>query len=407
MKVIINKTKNYTTVSNTIFKDSRLSFKAKGLFVTMWSCPPTWNFTIEGLCSLSTDGRSSIRSAIIELEQFGYLVRKTIKDDKGQFSGSEYILFEEPVSNSQKSDNTMLGKPISENRISDKRTQLNTIELNKLNNNEYSNNNIYINNNTDKLNTKELNNNGNVSPLKDRGQIDNAFPVGKACARVNNIYNYNKYINTDDTEDYCYLENNFPTDSECDCYRENNFQTDLELINENDVDNSVSSESHSVERKDYVVTEAELQREIEYYKEKIFPTDLNEINSKVMPHVEGYMGRFIKDDKELQKNAWELEFIFFRFYEKYFLHFRKRYDKIFRIEKYKHIAANYMNPPVNMKKDKVYDADTYEKMMDIYFKTEYNKQKHFNGTIDKTLAHFFNPNILNNLYKRVQTCTSM
>lgn len=401
MKVIINKTKNYTTVSNTIFKDSRLSFKAKGLFVTMWSCPPTWNFTIEGLCSLSTDGRSSIRSAIIELEQFGYLVRKTIKDDKGQFSGSEYILFEEPVSNSQKSDNTMLGKPISENRISDKRTQLNTIELNKLNNNEYSNNNIYINNNTDKLNTKELNNNGNVSPLKDRGQIDNAFPVGKACARDNNIYNYNKYINTDDTEDYY---DYYPED---DCYLENNFSTDSEFINENDVDNSGSYENHLVERKDYVVTEGELQREIEYYKEKIFPTDLNEINSKVMPHVEGYMGRFIKDDKELQKNAWELEFIFFRFYEKYFLHFRKRYDKIFRIEKYKHIAANYMNPPVNMKKDKVYDADTYEKMMDIYFKTEYNKQKHFNGTIDKTLAHFFNPNILNNLYKRVQTCTSM
>lgn len=400
MKVIINKTKNYTTVSNTIFKDSRLSFKAKGLFVTMWSCPPTWNFTIEGLCSLSTDGRSSIRSAIIELEQFGYLVRKTIKDDKGQFSGSEYILFEEPVSNSQKSDNTMLGKPISENRISDKRTQLNTIELNKLNNNEYSNNNIYINNNTDKLNTKELNN-GNVSPLKDRGQIDNAFPVGKACARDNNIYNYNKYINTDDTEDYY---DYYPED---DCYLENNFSTDSEFINENDVDNSGSYENHLVERKDYVVTEGELQREIEYYKEKIFPTDLNEINSKVMPHVEGYMGRFIKDDKELQKNAWELEFIFFRFYEKYFLHFRKRYDKIFRIEKYKHIAANYMNPPVNMKKDKVYDADTYEKMMDIYFKTEYNKQKHFNGTIDKTLAHFFNPNILNNLYKRVQTCTSM
>lgn len=401
MKVIINKTKNYTTVSNTIFKDSRLSFKAKGLFVTMWSCPPTWNFTIEGLCSLSTDGRSSIRSAIIELEQFGYLVRKTIKDDKGQFSGSEYILFEEPVSNSQKSDNTMLGKPISENRISDKRTQLNTIELNKLDNNEYSNNNIYINNNTDKLNTKELNNNGNVSPLKDRGQIDNAFPVGKACARDNNIYNYNKYINTDDTEDYY---DYYPED---DCYLENNFSTDSEFINENDVDNSGSYENHLVERKDYVVTEGELQREIEYYKEKIFPTDLNEINSKVMPHVEGYMGRFIKDDKELQKNAWELEFIFFRFYEKYFLHFRKRYDKIFRIEKYKHIAANYMNPPVNMKKDKVYDADTYEKMMDIYFKTEYNKQKHFNGTIDKTLAHFFNPNILNNLYKRVQTCTSM
>lgn len=403
MKVIINKTKNYTTVSNTIFKDSRLSFKAKGLFVTMWSCPPTWNFTIEGLCSLSTDGRSSIRSAIIELEQFGYLVRKTIKDDKGQFSGSEYILFEEPVSNSQKSDNTMLGKPISENRISDKRTQLNTIELNKLNNNEYSNNNIYINNNTDKLNTKELNN-GNVSPLKDRGQIDNAFPVGKARTHVNNIYSNTIYNNSEcsnDTEDY------YDYYTEDDCYMENNFPTDSEFINENDVDNSGSTENHLVERKDYVVTEGELQREIEYYKEKIFPTDLNEINSKVMPHVEGYMGRFIKDDKELQKNAWELEFIFFRFYEKYFLHFRKRYDKIFRIEKYKHIAANYMNPPVNMKKDKVYDADTYEKMMDIYFKTEYNKQKHFNGTIDKTLAHFFNPNILNNLYKRVQTCTSM
>lgn len=47
---------NYTTLSNYHFKDKRLSWKAKGLLSTMLSLPDNWNYTIEGLASLSDDG---------------------------------------------------------------------------------------------------------------------------------------------------------------------------------------------------------------------------------------------------------------------------------------------------------------------------------------------------------------
>ena len=84
-KVTVKKEQNYTIISNDIFKDTRLSFKAKGLLTTMLSCPPNWNYTIEGLSKISKDGKASIRSALAELEEFGYLERKQLRDEKGSF----------------------------------------------------------------------------------------------------------------------------------------------------------------------------------------------------------------------------------------------------------------------------------------------------------------------------------
>lgn len=153
-KVTVRKDKNFTVISNDIFKDTRLSFKAKGLITTMLSCPKNWNYTIEGLSKLSTDGKASIRSALNELEEYGYLERKQLRNEKGAFTDTEYIVYEQPMSDFRKTD-----KPTS-----DKRTQLN--------------NNI--------LNTYELNNNyafpkGKVSscfsPEKEVGQSDVKYPI--------------------------------------------------------------------------------------------------------------------------------------------------------------------------------------------------------------------------------------
>lgn len=126
-KVTVRKDKNFTVISNDIFKDTRLSFKAKGLLTTMLSCPKNWNYTIEGLSKISTDGKASIRSALNELEEYGYLERKQLRNEKGAFTDTEYIVYEQPMSDFRKTD-----KPTS-----DKRTQLNNNILNtyELNNN--------------------------------------------------------------------------------------------------------------------------------------------------------------------------------------------------------------------------------------------------------------------------------
>ena len=147
-KVTVKKEQNYTIISNDIFKDTRLSFKAKGLLTTMLSCPPNWNYTIEGLSKISKDGKASIRSALAELEEFGYLERKQLRDEKGSFTDLEYVVYEKP-----KTENPISENPTTDNPISENQTQLNTDESNtdSLNTNGLS---------TDKLNTD------NISPTE-------------------------------------------------------------------------------------------------------------------------------------------------------------------------------------------------------------------------------------------------
>lgn len=97
MSVIrVNKTKNYTVLSNYHFKEKGMSLKAKGLLSLMLSLPDDWNYSIAGLVTLSKDGKDSVMSALAELEKFGYLKRDRITDSKGRFSGVEYNIYEEP-----------------------------------------------------------------------------------------------------------------------------------------------------------------------------------------------------------------------------------------------------------------------------------------------------------------------
>lgn len=92
----VNKTKNYTVLSNHHFKEKGMSLKAKGLLSLMLSLPDDWNYSIAGLVSLSKDGKDSVMAALAELEKFRYLNRVRTTNSKGQFSGVEYNIYEEP-----------------------------------------------------------------------------------------------------------------------------------------------------------------------------------------------------------------------------------------------------------------------------------------------------------------------
>lgn len=87
---------NYTTLSNYHFKDRRLSWKAKGLLSTMLSLPDDWNYTIEGLSKLSDDGIKATNSGLLELEKYGYLIRRQQRNDNGHFGITEYVIYEQP-----------------------------------------------------------------------------------------------------------------------------------------------------------------------------------------------------------------------------------------------------------------------------------------------------------------------
>lgn len=95
MKFKINKTKDYTVMSNSHFRDKRMSLKAKGLLSMMLSLPNDWDYSTMGLTSLSSDGETSVRSALQELEEFGYLTRERIREG-GKIVDWEYNIYETP-----------------------------------------------------------------------------------------------------------------------------------------------------------------------------------------------------------------------------------------------------------------------------------------------------------------------
>ena len=64
----VERTKNFTVMSNHHFKNKKLTLKAKGLLSLMLSLPEDWNYNMQGLATLSRDGIDSVRSAIKELE---------------------------------------------------------------------------------------------------------------------------------------------------------------------------------------------------------------------------------------------------------------------------------------------------------------------------------------------------
>lgn len=119
----INKTQNYTVMSNYHLVDKSLSLKAKGLMSYMLSRPDNWDFTELGLVACLKEKRSAIRSALKELEEYGYLVRRQERSNDGTYGSSSYDLYEKPLSENQ----------TSENQTSENHTQLNTKVTNSAN----------------------------------------------------------------------------------------------------------------------------------------------------------------------------------------------------------------------------------------------------------------------------------
>lgn len=88
----VEKTANYTVMSNTHLKDRRLSYKSKGLLSVILSLPPEWDYTITGLAVIATDGVDSVKTAIKELEKYGYVTRSQLRDERGRMAQNEYVV---------------------------------------------------------------------------------------------------------------------------------------------------------------------------------------------------------------------------------------------------------------------------------------------------------------------------
>ena len=108
----IEKTRDYTVMSNHHLRDMSLSLKAKGLLSLMLSLPENWDYTMKGLARICKDGIDSISGGIRELEEHGYLIRERVRGANGQLGSIEYTILEQP-----KEPTPAQEKPIRENPV--------------------------------------------------------------------------------------------------------------------------------------------------------------------------------------------------------------------------------------------------------------------------------------------------
>ena len=87
----VEKTKDFTIMSNHHLRNTELSLKAKGLLSLMLSLPEDWDYTTKGLAHICKDGVDSITTALKELERHGYLTRQRLRYDNGQLGDIEYM----------------------------------------------------------------------------------------------------------------------------------------------------------------------------------------------------------------------------------------------------------------------------------------------------------------------------
>ena len=92
----IERTRDYTVMSNHHLRDKALSLKSKGLLSMMLSLPEDWNYTTRGLAKICKEGVDAIGGALRELESAGYIVRHQMRDRQGRISDTEYVIYEQP-----------------------------------------------------------------------------------------------------------------------------------------------------------------------------------------------------------------------------------------------------------------------------------------------------------------------
>ena len=125
----IEKTRDYTVMSNHHLRNTNLSLKAKGLLSLMLSLPENWDYTTKGLARICKDGVDSICAGVRELEEQGYVIRERVRNPNGQLGAIEYTILEQPrplEREKPERENPILGSPVLEEPEQENPAQLNT-----------------------------------------------------------------------------------------------------------------------------------------------------------------------------------------------------------------------------------------------------------------------------------------
>ncbi len=115
------KTDNFTTISNELLRDQRLSYEARGMLAELLSRPDNWQLSVTQLRKSGNLGREKIARMLKEIEQAGYIRRQRARGPDGHFSGSEYVVFDHQpeIQPGEDSPNEENQDPHTESRVSE------------------------------------------------------------------------------------------------------------------------------------------------------------------------------------------------------------------------------------------------------------------------------------------------
>lgn len=108
----------FTQISNAALRDSRLSFKARGLLSWLASHQSGFGCSVAAIVAATREGRDSVRAGLKELEQYGYLTRTQERDpETGRLLPADYQVTDmptpAPVDNSPSTESPLTENPFT------------------------------------------------------------------------------------------------------------------------------------------------------------------------------------------------------------------------------------------------------------------------------------------------------
>lgn len=112
-------TKDFVVVSNRIIRDPNLRLADKGLLTLLLSLPDGWNFSVKGLSAILPEGKDAISAGVQRLIEAGYVERMEQSRQDGRFSSSDWIIYDEPQTGTDKAMSPNTDFPATVDTMSD------------------------------------------------------------------------------------------------------------------------------------------------------------------------------------------------------------------------------------------------------------------------------------------------
>jgi hypothetical protein len=97
----------YTTIRNDVLRDTKLSFRARGVLAYLLSHSDNWRTDAESMAAVASEGRQAIQTALKELKVAGYIETRKSQDALGRWTTTT-IVYDTPADIRKTLDTTVV-----------------------------------------------------------------------------------------------------------------------------------------------------------------------------------------------------------------------------------------------------------------------------------------------------------